>query len=99
MPFLGVLAVAVDQDALDAPLESYIGPLKVTVNGSFSKAEAKARRATTWDLLKMLAGYAPRFFGWWWRGDQKHSVFFEGKTPIRPVEHTLPQANSGKMLS
>ena len=80
-PFVAILPDAcIDRSALEAPLDTYLGPVRAGVNHSFDKEQARDLRATRWDLLSMFLRLSPMTLGWALRGDHRRSPFFDATT-------------------
>lgn len=74
-PFVGVLACCVDWTKVAK--EEALGPVRVRVNGVVPPADRSRLRARRRDQFTMLGHYAPKFFGWWLRGEGKQIPFFD----------------------
>lgn len=95
MPFMAVLHTIVDRSELEGGLGTVLGPVRVRVNGRFDRSLAVQLRATKGALLKMLFHYAPMFFWWALRGDQRRWAFEKPESPLPPAPRPNRLARRG----
>lgn len=79
VPFMGVSPLMIPWQELGKTREEVLGPVAARVNGRFEPSEAKAKRARTRDLMRMLVGLAPKMLRWGLRGDLAHSPLVDAK--------------------
>lgn len=89
VPFLSLHPVCIDREALPAPLDDYLGPIRVRANGRFPRDQIKALRAGIGALLPMLFRYAGMCLKWVIRGEHRRSPFFDRETAKPIVEPTV----------
>ncbi len=89
VPFASLHPVCIDRAALSAPLDDYIGPVRVRVNGRFPRREVRALKAGLGALLPMIVRYGAMCLKWIIRGDHRRSPFFDRETARPIVEPTV----------
>ncbi len=86
VPFVGIDVARVSHPSVD----DVIGPVRARVNSRLRGADKVAHKATASALLGMLVHLAPLTARWWWRGDAEKTPFYDGRTPIAPIERLYP---------